>query len=133
VKIVNWRTPAETGHDFYFELENGTGTGFCERVVREVRGNRSLFGGPNAFEMLVGRDAITREECDAIVEQLREDVDAQRLMTISPDLDRDGVRLADQVFCARRRAVQALHGQDPSHAAWTYCTLPRHISHPHCH
>jgi hypothetical protein len=37
---------------------------------------------PNAFEMLVGRDAITREECDAIVEQLREDVDAQRLMTM---------------------------------------------------
>lgn len=27
---------------------------------------------PSAFEMLVGRDAITREECHALVEQLRE-------------------------------------------------------------
>jgi hypothetical protein len=36
---------------------------------------------------LVGRDAIKRGECHAIVEQLREDVHAQRLMTVSPDLD----------------------------------------------
>jgi predicted nucleic acid-binding protein len=42
---------------------------------------------PNAFEMLVGRDAITRDECHAILEQLREDLHAQRLVTVSPDLD----------------------------------------------
>ena len=42
---------------------------------------------PNAFEMLVGRRAITRDECHAILGQLREDVDARRLMTVSPDLD----------------------------------------------
>jgi predicted nucleic acid-binding protein len=42
---------------------------------------------PNAFEMLVGRGAITRDECHAILKQLQEDVDAQRLMTVAPDLD----------------------------------------------
>ena len=41
----------------------------------------------NAFEMLVGRGAITRDECRAIQGQLREDVEAQRLMTMAPDLE----------------------------------------------
>jgi predicted nucleic acid-binding protein len=55
---------------------------------------------PNAFEMLVGRSAMTRDECHAILGQLREDVDAQRLMTVSPDLD--------QVF-ARAREFSRLY------------------------
>lgn len=42
---------------------------------------------PNAFELLVGRGAITRDECRALLEQLREDVEAQRLMVVSLDLD----------------------------------------------
>jgi hypothetical protein len=59
---------------------------------------------PNAFEMLVARGAITRDECRAILEQLREDVDAQRLMTVSPDLEA-GVR-------PRKRVLKPLHGED---------------------
>ena len=55
---------------------------------------------PNAFEMLVGRSAITRDECHAILGQLREDVDARRLMTVSPDVD--------QVF-ARAREFSRLY------------------------
>ena len=55
---------------------------------------------PNAFEMLVGRGAITREECHTILGQLREDVEAQRLITTSPDLD--------QVF-ARAREFSRLY------------------------
>jgi predicted nucleic acid-binding protein len=42
---------------------------------------------PNAFELLVGRGAITRDECRAILEQLQEDIDAQRLKIVSPDFD----------------------------------------------
>jgi predicted nucleic acid-binding protein len=55
---------------------------------------------PNAFELLVGRGAMTRDECHAILGQLRDDVDAQRLMTVSPDLD--------QVF-ARASELSRLH------------------------
>ena len=47
---------------------------------------------PNAFEQLVGRDLLTREECRAVLEQLRDDLDSQRLLPLSLDLD--------QVFAA---------------------------------
>ena len=43
---------------------------------------------PNAFEHLVGRDLMTRDECRAIQAQLRDDVENQRLMPVSLDLDR---------------------------------------------
>lgn len=43
---------------------------------------------PNAFELLVGRELITRDECRAIQAQLQEDLDNQRLMPVSLDLDR---------------------------------------------
>jgi predicted nucleic acid-binding protein len=42
---------------------------------------------PNAFEWLVGRDLMTREECRAIQGQLREDLEAHRLVQVSLDLD----------------------------------------------
>jgi predicted nucleic acid-binding protein len=42
----------------------------------------------NAFEMLVGRGAITRDEQRAIERQLQEDLEAQRLASVSIDLDR---------------------------------------------
>ena len=42
---------------------------------------------PNAFELLAGRGAITRDELRAIERQLQEDLEAQRLATISIDLD----------------------------------------------
>jgi predicted nucleic acid-binding protein len=43
---------------------------------------------PNAFELLVGRGAITRDERRAIERQLQEDLEAQRLASVSIDLDR---------------------------------------------
>ena len=43
---------------------------------------------PNAFELLVGRGAITRDEQRAIERQLQEDLHAQRLAPVSIDLDR---------------------------------------------
>jgi predicted nucleic acid-binding protein len=42
---------------------------------------------PNAFERLVGRDLMTREECDSVQKQLRDDVDSHRLTPSSIDLD----------------------------------------------
>ena len=42
----------------------------------------------NAFELLVGRTSITRQECEAIQAQLREDIDHQRLIPTALDLDR---------------------------------------------
>ena len=43
---------------------------------------------PNAFELLVGRGSISREECRAIQAQLQEDLDSRRLARVSLDLDR---------------------------------------------
>jgi predicted nucleic acid-binding protein len=43
---------------------------------------------PNAFELLVGRELITRAECRAIQAQLREDLESQRLTPLSLDLER---------------------------------------------
>jgi len=42
----------------------------------------------NAFELLVGRGAVTRDECRAIQIHLRDDVEQQRLRSDSVDLDR---------------------------------------------
>jgi predicted nucleic acid-binding protein len=42
---------------------------------------------PNAFERLVGLGLMTREERDSIQQQLRDDLDSQRLIRIPVDLD----------------------------------------------
>lgn len=42
---------------------------------------------PNAFERLVGRSLMTREECRVIQRQLQEDLDNQRLVPVVLDLD----------------------------------------------
>ena len=42
---------------------------------------------PNAFELLVGRDLMTRDECRSLQRQLRDDLESQRLMRVSLDLD----------------------------------------------
>lgn len=42
---------------------------------------------PNAFARLVGRELMTREECDVVQQQLRDDLDSHRLMLIAIDLD----------------------------------------------
>jgi predicted nucleic acid-binding protein len=43
---------------------------------------------PNAFELLVGRAVMTREECQAIRAQLDDDIENQRLVRLSLDLNR---------------------------------------------
>jgi hypothetical protein len=42
---------------------------------------------PNAFELLVGRQLITRDERRSIQQQLRDDIDNERLVRTSLDLD----------------------------------------------
>jgi predicted nucleic acid-binding protein len=42
---------------------------------------------PNAFELLVGRGLISREECRVVQAQLYEDIETQRLTRLSLDLD----------------------------------------------
>jgi predicted nucleic acid-binding protein len=67
----------------------------------------------NAFELLVGRKQITRDECRAIQAQLRADVDDHRLMSVSLDLDRvlvDACELS-RLHAARHlaRSLDLLH------------------------
>ena len=68
---------------------------------------------PNAFELLVGRGAISRDECAAVLEQLDDDVDAQRLMVVSLDLDEVFVRAAElcRLYTAKylARSLDLLH------------------------
>ena len=42
---------------------------------------------PNAFELLVGRTVMTRHECHSIHAQLHDDLELQRLVRVSLDLD----------------------------------------------
>jgi predicted nucleic acid-binding protein len=67
----------------------------------------------NAFEMLVGRGAITRDECRAILGQLRDDVDAQRLLMVSPDLEQVFARASEfsSLYTAKTlaRSLDLLH------------------------
>ena len=42
----------------------------------------------NAFERLVGRGVLTRAECRAIQAHVREDLDSERLLPVSLDLER---------------------------------------------
>lgn len=68
---------------------------------------------PNAFEMLVGRGAITRDECRVVLEQLDEDIDAQRLVRVSPDLEQVFGRASEfsRLYTARflARSLDLLH------------------------
>jgi predicted nucleic acid-binding protein len=42
---------------------------------------------PNAFELLAGRKAISPEQCRAILAQLQDDIDNQRLIRLTLDLE----------------------------------------------
>jgi predicted nucleic acid-binding protein len=68
---------------------------------------------PNAFEMLVGRELITWEQCRAVNSQLHEDIDDQRVVTVPLDLDRvfaDASELS-RLYTARllARSLDLLH------------------------
>jgi len=54
----------------------------------------------NAFELLVGRDLMSRDECRSVHQQLRDDLESQRLLPMSLDLD--------EVF-ARARELSSLY------------------------
>jgi hypothetical protein len=41
----------------------------------------------NAFELLVGRDAMTRDECRAVQDQLQDDLASHRLVRLTLDFD----------------------------------------------
>lgn len=68
---------------------------------------------PNAFELLVGPELITRDECRAIQGQLQEDLDNQRLMPVSLDLDRvfADARELSRLYTAKflARSLDLLH------------------------
>jgi predicted nucleic acid-binding protein len=67
----------------------------------------------NAFERIVGRRLMTRDQCRALGAQLREDLEYQRLVPVSLDLDRvftqagELSRLYTEKFLAR--SLDLLH------------------------
>ena len=67
----------------------------------------------NAFELLVGRSLITREECRAILAQLDGDLDSQRLARVPLDLDGVFTRASDlsRTYTSRylTRSLDLLH------------------------
>lgn len=67
----------------------------------------------NAFEHLVGRDLLTREECGAVLAQLQDDLDTQRLLSISLDLDQVLIDAAElsRLYAARflARSLDLVH------------------------
>jgi predicted nucleic acid-binding protein len=68
---------------------------------------------PNAFELLVGRGLITRQECVAIQTQLQEDVESRRLDRVSLDLERafTGAHDLSRTYTAKclTRSLDLLH------------------------
>ena len=68
---------------------------------------------PNAFELLVGRGSISREECRAIQAHLQEDLDSQRLARVSLDLDRIFTSASD---LSRTHTAKCSH-KEPGFAA----------------
>lgn len=77
---------------------------------------------PNAFERLVGRDLMTRDQCRALQAQLQDDLENQRLVPVSIDLDRvftDATELSRlhtaRVF-ARSLAANSREDSQPSSA-----------------
>jgi predicted nucleic acid-binding protein len=67
----------------------------------------------SAFELMVGRGAISREESQAIGAQFHEDVDTERLLRVSLDLERVFVNACElsQDYAAKTlaRSLDLLH------------------------
>lgn len=68
---------------------------------------------PNAFERLVGRGLMNREECRAVQQQLQHDLDQQRLIPVSVDLDHVFTHAGElsQLYAAKHlaRSLDLLH------------------------
>jgi predicted nucleic acid-binding protein len=93
---------------------------FSTSARRAVRGARQVpftaiheLEIPNAFEMLVGRDLLSRDECRSVQRQLRDDLEAQRLMNVSLDLDEVFTRAGElsRLYTAKHlaRSLDLLH------------------------
>jgi predicted nucleic acid-binding protein len=76
---------------------------------------------PNAFERLVGRDLMTRKECDSIQRQLREDLDNQRLIRMSLDLDDAFAQAAE--LSGRYAAKHLVRSLDLLHVAAAHAVM----------
>ena len=67
----------------------------------------------NAFELLVGRKVITKDECLAVHAQLRDDLENQRLLRVSLDFERVCAEATDlsRRYSARflTRSLDLLH------------------------
>ena len=67
----------------------------------------------NACELLVGRDLMTRDECRSVQRQLRDDVENQRLMAVSLDLDQVFTQASElsRLYTAKHlaRSLDLLH------------------------
>lgn len=59
----------------------------------------------NAFERLVGRGLITRQECRAVVRQLSHDIEARRLAPVTPDWE---AVFAEAAALSRRHTARFL-------------------------
>jgi predicted nucleic acid-binding protein len=76
---------------------------------------------PNAFELLVGRGLITRDECRAILQQVQDDLEGQRLTPLALDLERV---FADAGELSRRHAAKFLaRSLDLLHVAAAHLAL----------
>jgi predicted nucleic acid-binding protein len=76
---------------------------------------------PNAFELLVGRGLITRDECRAILQQVQDDLEGQRLTPLALDLERV---FADAGELSRRHTVRFLaRSLDLLHVAAAHLAL----------
>jgi predicted nucleic acid-binding protein len=78
---------------------------------------------PNAFELLVGRELITRDECRSVQAQLRDDLENQRLVPVALDLERVFADTAElsRLYTARFLAC----GLDLLHVAAAHMALCR--------
>jgi len=67
----------------------------------------------NAFELLVGRGAMTRDECRAVHDQLQDDLASQRLVHLTLDLEQvfAGASELSRVYTAKAltRSLDLLH------------------------
>jgi predicted nucleic acid-binding protein len=76
---------------------------------------------PNAFELLVGRGLITRDECRAILQQVQDDLESQRLTPVALDLERV---FADAAELSRRHTARFLaRSLDLLHVAVAHLAL----------
>ena len=76
---------------------------------------------PNAFELMVARKLITADERRSVLRQLRDDIDAQRLLPIVLDLER---ALGDAAELSRRYSARWLtRSLDLLHVASAHLAL----------